>query len=529
MADGSEPIDPLDGPKLAISGHIVTMNDHRRVLPDGVLYIEDGRIVAVLDRRSPPPDGFERTRIVNTEGTIFPGLIELHNHLPYNVLPLWRVPKRFAGRNQWGSSPEYSRRITSPMSILGRSTYVPSVARYVECKTLLSGVTTTQGIELFSNAGARRYYKGVVRNVEQTDDAELPEAKTRIADIDARDSRRFLERLEQSKKLILHLSEGIGAKARAHFLALHIDGRKWAINENLVGIHCAGLQARDFHTLAAHGGSMVWSPFSNLLLYGETADITAAKREGVPIALGPDWSPTGSKNLLGELKVARVVSRQTGDVFSDVELVEMVTSTAANLLGWQAQVGSLEVGKRADVMVVASSHRDPYVSLLHSSERDVRLVMINGVARAGVPSLVRRLAGKGEELLIGGRPRALYLNQKSSDPDVASISLSKASRLLRDTMADLQHASRKLTAPNRDPHEWNLALDELVQTGVSNRPLLHDTVPVLPRKLTGPAAFEPIPLDALSVDDDDLFLDLVAEEQHNLPAFLAARLRSLYV
>ena len=44
-----------------------------------------------------------------------------------------------------------------------------------------------------------------------------------------------------------------------------------------------------------NGGRMVWSPFSNLLLYGRTADIARAKQEGVLMALGSDWSPTGSK------------------------------------------------------------------------------------------------------------------------------------------------------------------------------------------------------------------------------------------
>jgi 5-methylthioadenosine/S-adenosylhomocysteine deaminase len=519
-------IDSLDGPKRAIAGRIITMNAHHRVLRRGVVYIENGRIVSVANRDAPKPPGFETVRVIDTEGTIFPGLIELHNHLPYNVLPLWRVPKLFDNRNQWGGSVEYRKRITSPMTILGRSTYVPSVARYVECKTLLSGVTTTQGIELFSNAGARRYYKGIVRNVEQTDDDELPEAETRIADVDALDARRFLERLEK-KKLILHLSEGIGANARKHFSALHISGRTWAINENLIGIHCAGLQARDFHTMARNGGSMVWSPFSNLLLYGETADIAVARREGVPIAMGPDWSPTGSKNLLGELKVARVVSRAAGDVFRDVELVEMVTSNAARMLGWQEQVGSLEAGKRADLMVIDSRNEDPYVSLLRSDESDVRLVMINGVARVGVPSLVTALSGKGEELRIGGKLRSFYLKQKSADPDIASVTLARATRLLRNTMDDLESAGRKLPPPNDDPNTWNLALDELVQTGVSMRPRLDGSSPVLPRTLPVPDIHS-IPLDALSVVDDDAFLDLVSEEQQNLPAFVGPRLRSLY-
>ena len=54
---------------------------------------------------------------------------------------------------------------------------------------------------------------------------------------------------------------------------------------------------------------MVWSPLSNLLLYGATARVDAAKRAGVRIGLGSDWSPSGSKNLLGELKVAWLYSQ----------------------------------------------------------------------------------------------------------------------------------------------------------------------------------------------------------------------------
>ena len=57
---------------------------------------------------------------------------------------------------------------------------------------------------------------------------------------------------------------------------------------------------------------MVWSPLSNLMLYGGTTNIGAARSAGVPLALGSDWSPTGSKNLLNELKIARV-DNEVGD------------------------------------------------------------------------------------------------------------------------------------------------------------------------------------------------------------------------
>ena len=46
--------------------------------------------------------------MIETGGTIFPGLIELHNHLSYNALPLWSpVPKRFTHRGQWPNHKDY--------------------------------------------------------------------------------------------------------------------------------------------------------------------------------------------------------------------------------------------------------------------------------------------------------------------------------------------------------------------------------------------------------------------------------------
>jgi cytosine/adenosine deaminase-related metal-dependent hydrolase len=108
--------------------------------------------------------------------------------------------------------------------------------------------------------------------------------------------------------MLLHLSEGVTdpadpeSRARRHFRALEIAAGTWALNDRFTGIHAAGLLPEDFDVLASHRASIVWSPFSNLLLYGGTARVEAAAAAGVRIGLGSDWSPTGSKNLLGELR-----------------------------------------------------------------------------------------------------------------------------------------------------------------------------------------------------------------------------------
>ncbi|HZQ07989.1 MAG TPA: amidohydrolase, partial [Anaerolineae bacterium] len=87
-------LDPLGGAKYALEGRVVTMNDAGDVLKRGTIYIDAGEIKAALPSNAPAPDGFEDAPIIKTGGTIYPGLIELHNHLSYNVLRLWDVPKQ---------------------------------------------------------------------------------------------------------------------------------------------------------------------------------------------------------------------------------------------------------------------------------------------------------------------------------------------------------------------------------------------------------------------------------------------------
>ena len=80
---------------------------------------------------------------------------------------------------------------------------------------------------------------------------------------------------------------------------------------------------------------MVWSPFSNLWLYRDTTRVDEAQQAGVRVCLGSDWSPSGSKNLLGELKVADMWNRERlGGAFSDAELCAMVTCNPADAIGW---------------------------------------------------------------------------------------------------------------------------------------------------------------------------------------------------
>jgi len=560
------PVDPLTGPKQALAGRIVTMNDAFKVFDDGIVYIENGGIVAVQNRTQKAPAGFDGVVPVVTGGTILPGLIDLHNHLSYNALPLWSpVPKRFEHRGQWPNHKDYRPMVSGPMTVIGeyrdesgQPTLLPALVRYVECKLLMGGVTTSQGVRLASNAGIQRFYRGIVRNVEQTDEPDLSEAQARIPDMDAKDAKGFLARLKKEDScFLLHLSEGVtdpnhpDSMARRHFLALEVAPGQWALNGVFTGIHAAGLLPQDFDVLAQHQSSIVWSPLSNLLLYGGTARVEAARASGVVIGLGSDWSPTGSKNLLGELKVAWLYSQHAlNGLLTARDIVAMATRDGARILKWQNKLGTIAPDMRADLLVIDGTAGDPYDAVIRANETDIELVLINGVARYGLSALMTLLSANGETVRVGGQSRKLFLKQESADPDVSAVSLSSATTAMRDALRDIAKLAKKAEAPKpvqarrraldaASSPVWSLVLDEIQDTGEELRPRL----PLRgPRDFTGPSSdvrgvalaspplssiLKPIELDPLTVADDADFLEEI-ENQPNVPAAVRNGLPNLY-
>ena len=108
---------------------------------------------------------------------------------------------------------------------------------------------------------------------------------------------------------------------------------------------------------------------SNLLLYGATSRVKSARENGVRIGLGSDWAVSGSKNLLGELKVARLASDEMDTGFTDRDLVAMATREAASILGWQNVLGSIRSGARAD-LIVARRHVERSLQGARARRRD---------------------------------------------------------------------------------------------------------------------------------------------------------------
>ena len=344
---------------------------------------------------------------------------------------------------------------------------VAAISRYTEAKCLLGGVTTSQGITIRSFS-TRRYYRGIIRNVEAPLDKMLPAADAKIGDVKAVSAQSFLKAISKKSCFLLHLSEGRDAHARQRFLDLKFGDGKWAIAPSLCGIHAAALKPEDFQIMAAHGASMVWSPSSNLMLYGATADVAAASAAGVRISLGSDWSPSGSRNLLAELKFARAAAQAFNTGLTSRDIVAMATSTPAAILSWNDHLGTLTAGKYADIIAIKGTTGDPYDHLINADESDLRLVMIGGRSRLADPAFDLIPAANVETISVGAATRELDFEEADTDPLVAGLTLAGAEARLKDALQRLPELAADVLAPRAmslpsvaktSPRTWFLDLD----------------------------------------------------------------------
>ena len=391
---------PDDG--LILRGDLVTMNETLDVIPDGRVVVLGEKIVAVLQHGESPPGDLEISKAltVNTNGWIFPGLIDAHNHTAYNVLSLWKAPKKYDNRYQWSSPKSYKQHVSYPKNLLTSPKYYDlqaEVVKYAEVKAIVGGVTAIQGSP---NLNATRL---LVRNIEHKNFAQdrIYQRVFTIKDSKWQDTLKdgLLKKMADGNvdAWLVHLAEGTDDSSRKEFKILKNIG---LLGNFTMAIHGTALERKHFHELAQAGTKLVWSPLSNLLLYGQTTKIPDALEKGVVVCLGSDWSPSGSKNLLGELKVADQIDKNRfDDVISDQELVRMVTANPALALGLDDKIGQLKEGLYADIAVFSKVDPDPYRSLIDSNERHVSLVLVGGEPLYGDRQIMESLKPGDFEIL----------------------------------------------------------------------------------------------------------------------------------
>jgi len=415
-------------PPIALSGTLITPDG---VVPDGVVLVQGGLIVAAGAHVSLPPG----TRTVETHGILAPGLIDLHNHLTWNVFPRWKPTAEFATRYDWQHSTLYSTLLEGPHQALSEAGLECQMERYAEVKAISEGETSVVG------GVDSPCVQGLARNLDY--DPELGPGVGRII--------YNIYPLEMSERavawanaalaatprgsMLIHIAEGApkNASAAEEFSMLQARG---LLQPGVSLIHATALTPGNFKSMADDRVGFVWSPRSNIELYGDTANVAAAKAARVTMAIAPDWSPTGSDGLLGELNYASVWN-QTQPVFSDRELVAMATSNAAALVGLQEKIGSLAPNHAADLLVIRDTGKargkDAYWSLTHAAPEDVELVMIGGLATYGDPQLMHQFSkGPDETLHVCGVEKSVSFASETKSPGSFAATEATLDRALRE-------------------------------------------------------------------------------------------------
>ena len=404
-----------------LKGRVVTMDGENNVINNGNVMIRDGKITGVWASNTNPPAGVDFTEIpiIETEGTIYPGLIDLHNHVHYNHIPLWDFDVHlsesqkseeggYTNRYQWGNNWDYGPSITWMKTNI-QSTYRWDMAseqmKYAEVQAVSGGVTAMQGSP---SSGTQAWDSILSRNVELYNfgqDGISTCAVCGAADDDYTGSH-LISQSEAGtlNAWFVHLSEGVDQSSKDEFDALWNKG---LIMDETIVIHGTALNSSQFSKMASVDSELVWSPLSNLLLYGDTTDVVAAHQAGVSISISPDWGPSGSKNNLHELKVADMWNTNNlAGHFSNYELVEMVTSNPADATGWAPFVGRIKADLYADLVVIDTFHEDPYRNLIEAIDADVALTVVQGKAVFGDVDIMQQLQGDDWEYVNGRFPKS---------------------------------------------------------------------------------------------------------------------------
>lgn len=441
----------------AIRGRLVPMSSDASVASDeaavftGRLWIgDDGLVKAVTKGTKAGPPEFRDAPVVDVgSALVMPGLVDLHNHLAYNTLPLWTEPGQnvpFKHHNSWTGADSYSASTTWPA--YGLITACPKeLLAYVEAKAIVGGTTTIQG----SPPSNRPRDGWLVRNVEDeafgTRNTNLVYASVLTLKAPVLASRANQMRLGST--FVYHCAEG----QRGSIVAREFQdaARAGCLGPRFVAVHA---NAIDPAWLADwdEPGAIAWSPFSNLWLYGSTTDVPAARDRQVTVCLGSDWAPSGTKHVLGELKVARLVADHNDWSLTDEDLVRMATSGPGDILkrSWGRQVGRLQPGAIADIVVIkAKAGVKPFRRIVAATERDVELVVIDGRARYGtVERMTEAKADPVTPITVAGQDRRLALTQ-ADDPEQGWIwqdVVDRMEEVRADPVKEIREAQRALAA-----------------------------------------------------------------------------------
>ncbi len=406
---------------LIRGGAVVTMDGERRVLPRGDVLLENGRIAAV-GARLKAPHGL--TRVIDARGAaVMPGLVQAHVHL-CQVL--------FRGMADDMPLMEWLRTRIWPLEGAHDARSMKASARLGVAELLLGGTTCILdmgtvghqddvframqegGIRGISGKAMMDAGQGVPKGLRETTKASVNESLALHARWDgAADGRlgyafapRFIlsctERLfrqvaevasDRGIRIHSHVAEHAGEKreVRAQLGKDDIDVlASWGVaGPHVILAHGVQLTRAQMKRVARAGTRIIHCPSANLKLASGIADVVAMREAGIVVGLGADGAPCNNRlDAFTELREAALLAKVRRDdaaALSASDALSMATIEGARALGLDHDIGSIEPGKKADVVVVdldrvhALPGGDAVSRLVYAcTPADVRHVFVDG-------------------------------------------------------------------------------------------------------------------------------------------------------
>jgi len=401
-------------PELVVrAAHIVTCDGAMTVIDDGAIAVGGGRILAVGPSAS--IDAGDAEVIDAGTSILMPGLVNMHCHAGDS---LFRGLVENLPLEPWLQTVWKAER-----AILNADTCRLG-AELGLAELLLSGVTTVMDMFWFPEETVRAAKALGLRIATGGIFFDYPGMDGRLANRRLVDASRFFDEFEDDPFVFCgnlphgtytvspeHLQDAARlSRARGGFFCTHAAetaleqatvteryGRGviahladlGLLGPDVVLAHCVHLDANDIGLLAASGSHVVHNPMSNLKLASGFAPVPAMLAAGVNVTLGTDGAISGNDlDMWLSIRLAATLHKAVSGnaaAVTTAEALAMATINGAKALGGADRIGSIEVGKEADFILVAADRLhaaplfDPVTHLVYSANRsDVTDVFVGG-------------------------------------------------------------------------------------------------------------------------------------------------------
>lgn len=397
-------------------GTVVTMDGSRRVIDNGGVAVKGGRIVAV-GRAAEIDRNYAAREVVNaTDKVVIPGLINGHTHVP---MTLFRGIADDLDLQDWLTKyifPAEAKNVTED--------FVRAGTRLGLAEMIRGGTTTYCDMYYFEDAIADETFKAGVRGVLGETVIDFPVADNKTYEEGLAYVERFVKKwkgnalitpaiaphapytvsedhLKAARALsdrlgcpiVIHVSEtkrevDDSIKTKGAPPIVYLD-RIGFLNNKVIAAHVVWPMANELNLLKKHGVGMIHNPQSNMKLASGVAPVPQMLKENLPVGLGTDGAASNhDMSLWEEIDTAAKLHKLFSNdpkVLTAEEAFEMATIRGARALHLEKEIGSIEKGKRADLVVVDLNELNQtpfyniYSNLVYSTKADdVRTVIIEG-------------------------------------------------------------------------------------------------------------------------------------------------------